>query len=115
MVAANAGQSDVYRQVMEFLDDYRAAAPSDRPSLIDERPDPTGDERWDALLAALVEHLAAADGHEAPAWAQEPDRFLNRWWFVAGIRALHASALVQSPISFARRGVFVTAGALDRV
>ena len=31
------------------------------------------------------------------------------------LRGLHAQALVESPSSFRRRGVFITSGALDRV
>jgi hypothetical protein len=33
---------------------------------------------------------------------------------MAGFKSLHATALVESPISFARRGVFITEGALRR-
>lgn len=33
--------------------------------------------RWDALLAATVEHIAGLHDHEAPTWVNEPERFLN--------------------------------------
>jgi hypothetical protein len=36
------------------------------------------------------------------------------WWFVTDLRGLHPRALVESPSSFRRRGVFITSGALDR-
>jgi hypothetical protein len=42
-----------------------------------------------------------------PAWVDDPSRFLEEWWFVSGLRSLHANALVHSPISFKRRGVFI--------
>ncbi len=48
----------------------------------------------------------------APAWVEDEYRFLDQWWFVSGIKSLHADAIAHSPISFARRGVFITAGAL---
>jgi hypothetical protein len=36
------------------------------------------------------------------------------WWFVTDLRGLHPRALVESPSSFRRRGVFITDGALSR-
>jgi hypothetical protein len=63
--------------------------------------------------AALAEHLARRDGWERPRWAVEPWRKAQPWWFVTP-RRLHARALVESPLSFHKRGVFITSGALDR-
>jgi hypothetical protein len=37
------------------------------------------------------------------------------WWFVSGVRAWHAIALVESPLAFRKRGVFLTSSALERV
>jgi hypothetical protein len=48
---------DVY--IWEFLEEYRWEPDDVQPSLLRDEPPPTGDERWDALLAALAEHLAA--------------------------------------------------------
>jgi len=48
----------------------------------------------------------------APTWVNEPSRFLDTWWFVSELRSLHADALVHTPISFSRRGVFITGDAL---
>jgi hypothetical protein len=45
--------------VREFLEEYRWEPPGVQPSLLEEEPAATGDERWDVLLAALAEHLAA--------------------------------------------------------
>ena len=68
--------------------------------------------RYDALLAAIAEYLCAREGLLAPDWVEDPSRFLDQWWFVSGIQSLHADAIAHSPIAFARRGVFITAGAL---
>jgi hypothetical protein len=78
-------------------------------------PVPTGDVRVDAALAALGEHLARVDGWAVPAWTGEPQREALPWWFVTDLRGLHPRALVESPSSFRRRGVFITRGALERV
>jgi hypothetical protein len=80
--------------------------------VVDQEPRSTGDACYDALLAAIAEYLCAREGMLAPTWVESPSRFLDQWWFVSGIRSLHADAIVHSPISFARRGVFITAGAL---
>jgi hypothetical protein len=36
------------------------------------------------------------------------------WWFVTTLKGLHPRALVESPLSFRKRGVFITGGALQR-
>ena len=72
----------------------------------------TGDRRYDALLAALVEYCCVRHGMPSPAWVDEPSRFLEEWWFVSGIRSLHTNAVVHSPVSFKRRGVFIAEDAL---
>jgi hypothetical protein len=45
--------------VWEFLEEYRWEPENVQRSLLRDEPPPAGDERWDALLAALAEHLAA--------------------------------------------------------
>jgi hypothetical protein len=75
----------------------------------------TGDARVDAAFAAMAEHLGRRDGWQVPAWTREPQREALPWWFVTELRGLHPRALVESPSSFRRRGVFITRGALERV
>ena len=48
-----------WKLVWEFLEEYRWEPEDVQSSLLRDEPPPTGDERWDALLAALAEHLAA--------------------------------------------------------
>ena len=74
----------------------------------------TGDSRVDAAFAAMAEYLARRDGWMVPSWARLPEREAWPWWFVTDLRGLHPRALVESPSSFRRRGVFITSGALDR-
>lgn len=113
VLAADPPDEDAARRlVFDFASVVDGAHLSERQGLLAEAPDPTGDPRFDALLAALAEHLSARHGHPSPAWVEGQERFLHEWWFVSGLRSLHASALVQSPISFARRGVFICDGAL---
>ena len=53
---------------------------------------PTGDERWDALLAAVAEHLAAQHDLAPPEWAEM--RVLQQPWFPAELEIQRADALV---------------------
>ena len=88
-------------------------APVDvRQDIVEPEPTSTGDARFDALLAAMAEYLCAPEGRPAPRWVEGASRFLDQWWFVSGMQSLHADAIAHSPISFARRGVFITSGAL---
>jgi hypothetical protein len=110
---AREGSRAAWRQVGEFLD-YSRAAGNTELLLSLERPDETADPRVDALLAALAEHLCSERGLAPPRWTQEP-RECAPWWFVADLPGLVPTALRESPISFARRGIFITRGALERV
>ena len=77
-------------------------------------PRETGDVRVDAAFAAMAVYLARRAGWAVPAWARLAEREAWPWWFVTDLRGLHPRALVESPSSFRRRGVFITSGALDR-
>jgi hypothetical protein len=108
----DVGLAEARRLAFAFVESFDRSGEPDRRRMIQDRPDPVGDARFDALLAALVEHLCAKTSIPSPSWTEAPDRFLDTWWFMSGLRSLHADALVHSPISFARRGVFITGDAL---
>jgi hypothetical protein len=100
----------------EFLDEFALAATDrSRQATIAERPEPTGDARWDAYLGALAEHLAAVHALERPSWSTEPDRFLDRFWFVSDTVGFRAISISQAPAAFRRRGVFIPERSLHRV
>ena len=68
-----------------------------------ERPPLTG-TRWDALLAAMVEHLAWIHNLEAPDWVDEPERFLERTWVLPKTSIMRRDALMFAPAAFLRHG-----------
>jgi hypothetical protein len=78
-VAAEANFDARWRLVVEFLKEYRHEPTGKRQQLLADAPGPTGDERWDVLLAGLAEHLAMRDGQDAPGWSAS--RSLQRFWF----------------------------------
>lgn len=116
--AEPARRSGAFRCVLQLLDDYERAIRNGMATgaaLFRDPPPGTGDSGVDAALAALAEHLARRDGWQAPDWTLDERRYAEPWWFVSGVRAWHALALVESPLAFRKRGVFLTASALERV
>lgn len=100
-----------WKLVWEFLEEYRWEPASGQPALLREEPPPVGDERWDALLAALAEHLAATHDLAPPVWTEL--RVLRQPWFPAELRVQRADALVHVPASFRKHGVYLSAADLE--
>ena len=105
-------EAEARRLSFRFVELYDRATEAERRVMVSDAPASTTDPRFDALLAGLVEFQSARHGAQAPTWVDEPERFLDVWWFVSGMRTLHANAIAHSPISLARRGVFLTENAL---
>jgi hypothetical protein len=119
MLVGGERLSRLWRYVFaQLLDDYTSVLHhkglTAAARMWDEVPRATGDGRVDAAFAAMAEYLARRDGWTVPLWARLPEREAWPWWFVADLRGLHPRALVESPSSFRRRGVFITSGALER-
>ncbi len=105
--------------VLQLLDDYSSVLRHEgiaaAAQMWADAPAGVGDLRVDAAFAAMAEHLARRDGWAVPRWARDPEREAMPWWFVTEFKGLHPRALVESPSSFRRRGVFITGDALERV
>ena len=108
---AGQGLSDAIRQdgaLRAGLDLREALAAADVDGfapLTDGPPELTGDTRWDAFIAAVVEDEAATRGVPAPRWTDEPSRFVRPLWYLSDNRALHAWELANAPGAFVRHGV----------
>lgn len=111
---AQSDRHGALRWVAEFVWDVDHAGQR-REALLAPRPEHTGDEAWDALIAGVVEMLAARHELPVPPWTSEPDRFLTTWWFFADRPAWMVSAFTGAPAALANRGVFVHAAALESV
>lgn len=112
MCLAENDEDAARRLAFRFVEQFDKADDADRHRMIESAPDPTGDLRFDALLASLVEYSCVHHDINPPLWVEDPERFLREWWFVSGLRSLHADAIVHSPISFKRRGVFINEDSL---
>jgi len=69
----------------------------------------------DAYLAATAEELARRFHLPVPAWTVGEERVLHRPWFASPLAALRAVLLLESPVSFRARNLFVSENALTRV
>jgi hypothetical protein len=107
--------ADALALVRDFLDQAARRTNDELVALIEEPPAPTGNARADALLGAIAEHLCAVRGVRCPAWTQDPERFLDRMWFVSRVPGCRAIAIAQAPISLKRRGIMWPARSLTRV
>jgi len=108
------GSTSAWRLVGEVLDDEALGRAADTAVVVADAPALTGDSATDALMAALAEYLPLQRGLPAPGWSQDPERVARPWWFVADAPAWVPTSLRESPRSFAKRGIFVTAAGLER-
>jgi hypothetical protein len=110
-LARTADDKVRWKLVWEFLEEYRWEPSEVQPSLLLDVPELVGDERWDALLGALAEHLAAGHDLAPPDWT-EP-RVLRRPWFPAELKTQRTEALVWAPAAFRKHGVYLSARDLE--
>jgi hypothetical protein len=77
-------EHEALRWVALFIAEFKRLAPKDQVGTVADEPPPTGDRRWDAMLAGVVEQLCFEQGLAIPSWVMQPGRFLDRGVFVHG-------------------------------
>lgn len=100
------------RSLREFLD-FFYANPRQRHAALKARPRPIDDLK-DAYLAATAEHLARSFALRVPAWSDNHGHRLKQPFFAGGLESLKAILIVESPLAFRRRLLFVSKNALSR-
>lgn len=111
---ARARERDALRLLFGFADDFRGSSRPGKIALIRKRPPGTGDPRFDAALAGAAEFFAREGEIAAPGWVEEPERFVEPWWFVTDRPAFEAYTFAHTPAVFARHGVFIAREVFDR-
>ncbi|MGE0047728.1 MAG: hypothetical protein AB7T01_02170 [Acidithiobacillus sp.] len=76
-------------------------------------------DRWktlvtDAYLSAVAEALSYYEGRDAPRWVFQDRFFLDNPWFASPIDGMRPLLLMESPVFFRRRNLFVSRNALAR-
>jgi hypothetical protein len=110
-LARHAEKKVRWKYVWEFLEEYRWEPVERQPGLLQEEPTSTGDEQWDALLAAVAEHLAARLDQAPPQWSRS--RVLGTPWFPSSLRSKRMEALVWAPAAFRKHGVYLSTRDLE--
>lgn len=96
--------------LMDFVDDFRR----NKDSAAIERPFILDDELIDAVLAGVIEYLCDELAIMVPEWLNEVPS-CSKPYFVAEMDNLKATAIVESPLRFRMRKVFVMENFLFRV
>ncbi|MFH0880024.1 MAG: hypothetical protein V2A34_09960 [Lentisphaerota bacterium] len=104
----------------DLCDDFRqrCSTPEEQRALVQETPywlDVNTHADCNAYLAAVAETLCREAALPPPAWTESPLCYMHRPWFAGGLETLKAILLVESPVPFRRRNLFVSANALSRV
>lgn len=95
---------------MNFVDDFRYYKD---PAMVKE-PFEFNNEKFDALLASTIEYLCDEMGMDPPEWVGDVKPCTDPW-FVSGMESLKAIAIVESPVYFRRRKIFVLENFLARI
>ena len=95
-----------YRMIVHDLPRrFHSASLDLQKQMLKPRP-PLTERKWDALLAATAEHLAILHGLAAPAWIDEPERFLRIPWIIGSKHCtVFARSVIDNRPPFYRHGV----------
>jgi hypothetical protein len=110
---ANANETAFDAGLREFLDQWQSMTREQRVAALAAEPANVGRVQ-DAYLGAVAEHLALSHRLDTPEWAEAPHRFLREPFFAGGLESLKATLLVESPLAFRRRLIFISADGLSR-
>lgn len=97
--------ADLLRLVREMRSNSTAVSDDRQRRAFFAAPSTTGDPRWDAMIAGVVEGDALAQGCPPPEWTR--GKALREFWFVGSGHSLRAYAFSHSPFSLQIRGVLV--------
>jgi hypothetical protein len=106
----NADQTWWQIPLMDFVDDFRRYKNSDAI----KEPFQRGDEKMDAILASVAESICDELNLPVPKWLGDVPACTEPY-FVAGLENLKAIAIVESPLRFRIRKIFVLENFLYRV
>lgn len=99
------GEERGFRALLSLSDGLAEASPDVKVALCVAPAPLTGDTRFDAAIAAIVEYHLALGGLPVPSWVHEPVRSLTTPWIPDPYA--RPDIADDSPEPFRRRGVFL--------
>ena len=106
-------EDGAYRDVIQFNDDLAREHGAVRVAVVVAPPERTGDDRYDAILAALVEFRLNEERLPLPTWTA--GHSLVERWFVDTNSVDDPATVDATPEPFRRRGVIIDAVELASV
>ncbi|HEV8625965.1 MAG TPA: helix-turn-helix transcriptional regulator [Acidimicrobiia bacterium] len=108
-----ASEERAFRSLLSLSDGLGSAEPALRVALSVAPPPPTGDTRFDAAIAAVVEYHLTRSKLPVPGWVREPSRTLAEPWTPDPYAGPELAAEV--PEAFRRHGVLLAERELESV
>jgi hypothetical protein len=100
-----------WRWMVSFVNDFRR-----NPSKKKLKEFDFGDTEINALYAGIVEMLAQEQGIKSPKWVLKKKYFLSNPLFIGVLKGeAKIYSLVESPVFFKRRNIFLCANTFVRV
>lgn len=109
---ARGNEDGAYRSVIQLADDLAREHGAERVALAVAPPPPTGDERFDAFIAGVIDLRLAEERLPRPKWLGDGPR-LALPWFVDRWSVDDPSIVEATPAPLRRRGVIIDAAELD--
>jgi transcriptional regulator with XRE-family HTH domain len=111
-IRIHVGEANAWKlHLFDFIDSFRRDGDLRH---IDRPPIPDMANKMQSLIASTVESLCHEKGVPAPAWCHGIPALAHPW-FVSEMENLKAMALVESPVFFRARNIFVLENFLTRV
>jgi len=101
--------SRAFRLLIQLSDNLNAVEPDICVALCASPAPLTGDVRYDALLAGLVEFTLHEKGLPVPGWVSEETRILSQRWVVDKYAIDLTKALKRTPRTFLKHNVVIDA------
>ncbi|MHB1782801.1 MAG: helix-turn-helix transcriptional regulator [Acidimicrobiales bacterium] len=94
-----------FRVVLVFRDALLRVDAGRLARLVAERPPLTGDARYDAFVAAVVDDVCSKRGVATPPWTAEQERICSDTWFLTSLPELHEWERANASAVYLRHGV----------
>ncbi len=115
LAGGSGGEDAALRAVLDLRDTLQKADAAKLDGLTREAPRLSGDRRFDAFVAGVVEEAYARHRLEPPGWTQESSRFVRPFWYLSGIQDLHWWEFSTAPGPLLRHGVLAARAELESV